>query len=101
MFKWLKDNEIFCVGNTLVQTNLMMKNLKRLIQEFFIVKDAYKCAYQAMHNVLIHNNLIEPVFKCYNSHGPILTVGTEPTYLTNNQNKLINRNGELIPIIHQ
>jgi hypothetical protein len=94
------QNEVICAGTTLAPLQLMLKFLKRLIEEFFNVKDAYKCADQAMLNVLIHTNQIE-VFRCYNFYGPFLTLDTQADYRLNNENDLVNRNGDVINIVHQ
>lgn len=97
----MKDKEVICAGTTLAPMNVMKKYLHRLIQEFSAVNNVFDCADQAMHNVLLHRQLLEPVFKCYNFKSPILTVGTEKTYLLNKQNQLVTEDGEIIPTIHQ
>ena len=96
----VKDKEVICAGTTLAPTILMLSYLKRLIEEFFIVKDAYKCADQAMHNVLVHTNQIV-VHPCYNFNGPFLTLDTQDNYRLNAEGLLIDLNGDVIPIIHQ
>lgn len=97
----MKKKEVICAGTTLAPVTLMKRYLLRLIQEFSVVKEVYRCADQAMHNVLLHQNKIGPVFKCYNFKGPILTVGTEPSYFLNKQRQLIDEKGVIIPIVHQ
>lgn len=96
----VKDKEVICAGTILAPANLMVFYLKRLIEEFFSVKNAYKCADQAMHNVLIHTNQIQ-VHPFYNFNGPFLTLDTERNYCLDSDGHLVNRNGDVIPIIHQ
>jgi hypothetical protein len=94
------EKEVICAGTTLAPVQLMMNYLKRLIEEFFNVKDVYKCADQAMLNVLIHTNQID-VFRCYNFYGPFLTLDTQADYRLNNDNNLINKNGDVVNTVHQ
>ncbi len=101
IFDYLKEKEMICAGTTLAPTRLMLHYLKKIIEEFFIVKDTLRCADQAMHNKLIHYNEIKPISKSYNFDGPILTVGTEATYLLDEKKNLVSIRGEIIPIVHQ
>jgi hypothetical protein len=97
----LNDKEVICAGTTLAPTPLMMGYLKRLITEFFRVKNAYKCADQAMHNVIIHTEQVQPFHRCYNFHGPMLTLDTQADYLLNGAKELVNKDGSVVPIVHQ
>lgn len=100
-FDALKDKQIICAGTTLAPTALMMAYLKRLLEEMFVIKDAYDTADQAMHNRLIYDNIIKPVKKVSNFEGPLLTMGYEKSYQLNKQKHLVNKDGSLVAVIHQ
>jgi hypothetical protein len=56
---------------------------------------------QAAHNVLLDRAAIGPVHRLQNFEGPILTVGSEPTYRLNDANALVNLDGSPIALVHQ
>lgn len=97
----MSKQEVICAGTTLAPSALMTNYLHVLIKEFYGVKNVFNCADQAMHNVLIHKNLVGPIYKSYNFKGPILTIGTEKKYSLDDQMNLINESGGIIPIVHQ
>lgn len=101
MLETMKTNEVICAGTILAPEPQIRSYLHRLIQEFFAVKNVYNCADQAMHNVLVHSDKLGPTQKCYNFNGPILTVGTEQTYILNKQGELVNKDGGIVSIVHQ
>jgi hypothetical protein len=97
----LKDKEMSCAGTTLASVPRMMRYLELMLAEIERMKDAYECADQAAHNLLLHEGKLDPVQRHYNFSGPILTVGTEPRYRLNEAGKLLNRDGSVIAIVHQ
>jgi hypothetical protein len=97
----LKDKEMSCAGTTLGPAPHIMRYLDLMLAEIAGMKDAFTCADQAAHNVLLYEGKLNPVEKLRNFEGPILTVGSEPRYELNENNELVNRDGSRIAIIHQ
>jgi hypothetical protein len=97
----LKDDEMSCAGTTLAPVPLMMRYLELMLAEIAGMKDAYECADQAAHNLLLHEGKLEPVNRLRNFEGPILTVGTEPRYELSDEGDLVNRDGSVIAVVHQ
>ncbi|MEO8453667.1 MAG: hypothetical protein ABI454_00770 [Sphingomicrobium sp.] len=97
----LKDEEMSCAGTTLAPVPRMMRYLKLMLAEISRMTDAYECADQAAHNLLLHEGKLEPANRLRNFEGPILTVGTEPRYQLNGDKELVNRDGSVIAVVHQ
>jgi hypothetical protein len=97
----LKDKEMSCAGTTMAPVPLMMRYLRQMLAEIAGMNDAYACADQAAHNVLLHEGKLDPVARLRNFAGPILTLGSEPRYELNEQKELVNRDGSIIAVIHQ
>jgi hypothetical protein len=97
----LKDDELSCAGTTLAPVPLMLRYLELMLAEIAGMKDAYECADQAAHNLLLHEGKLEPVNRLRNFEGPVLTVGTEPRYELNDDRDLVNRDGSVIAVVHQ
>jgi hypothetical protein len=97
----LKDKDMSCAGTTLAPVPHMMRYLELMLAEIAGMKNAYTCADQAAHNLLLHDGKLDPVEKLGNFEGPILTVGSEPRYQLNENNELVNRDGSKIALIHQ
>jgi len=97
----LKDKDMSCAGTTLAPVKHMMRYLELMLAEIAGMKDAFTCADQAAHNLLLHEGKLDPIEKLRNFEGPILTVGTEPRYKLNEKKELVNRDGSTIAIIHQ
>ena len=97
----LKDEEMSCAGTTLAPVPLIMRYLELMLAEIARMKDAYECADQAAHNLLLHEGKLGPVNRLRNFEGPILTVGTEPRYRLNDKEELVNRDGSTIAVVHQ
>lgn len=97
----VKDKEISCAGTTLAPVPLMKRYLQLMLAEIEAMKDAFACADQAAHNLLLHAGKLEPTRRLYNFEGPVLTVGTEADYQLDAQRRLVNRDGSVIAIVHQ
>jgi hypothetical protein len=97
----LKDKDLSCAGTTLARVPHMMRYLDLMLAEIAGMKNAFTCADQAAHNLLLHDGKLDPVQKLRNFEGPILTVGSEPRYELSANNELVNRDGSRIAIIHQ
>jgi hypothetical protein len=96
-----KDKLISCAGTTIGPVKLVERYLKLMLGQIAEMKDAYECADQAAHNLLLHDGALEPVKRLRNFEGPILTVGTEPVYRLNREKALVNRDGSIIAVVHQ
>lgn len=97
----LQDEEMSCAGTTLAPVPRMMRYLELMLAEIARMKDAYECADQAAHNLLLHEGKLEPANRLRNFEGPILTVGTEPRYELNDDKELVNHDGSAIAVVHQ
>jgi hypothetical protein len=90
-----------CAGTTIAPASLMKRYLSAMLDQIGRMKDAQGCADQAAHNLLLYAGALDPVERLYNFRGPVLTVGSEPSYRLNSANELINANGTVINIVHQ
>ena len=97
----LHESELSCAGTTLGPAPLIIRYLELMLAQVVAMKDAYDCADQAAHNLLLHDGSLEPVTRLYNFEGPILTVGTEPAYRLDDRGRLLNRDGSVIALVHQ
>ncbi|MBV9528163.1 hypothetical protein [Sphingomonas sp.] len=97
----LRDKPMSCAGTTIGPVAEVERYLRALLGQIDIMRDAYACADQAAHNLLLHSGGLDPVQRVENFEGPILTVGTEPGYQLNERSELVNRDGSVINIIHQ
>jgi hypothetical protein len=97
----LKDKDMSCAGTTLAPVPHMMRYLDLILAEIAGMKDAFTCADQAAHNLLLHEGKLDPVERLGNFEGPILTVGSEPRYKLSENKELVNRDGSKIAVIHQ
>ena len=97
----LSDATISCAGTTMGPESRMKDYLRAMLEEIRQMRDAYACADQAAHNLLLHRGALDPVERHANFHGRVLTVGTEPLYRLNAQRQLVNEDGSVIPIVHQ
>jgi hypothetical protein len=97
----LSDEELSCAGTTVAPVALMKRYLRLMIEELATMKYAHEHADQPAHNVLLHSGKLDPLVKLSNFAGPILTVGSEPHYLFNEQGLLVNRDGSAVALIHQ
>lgn len=101
MLRSLRGEELSCAGTTLAPASLMKTYLESMLNEISRLEDAFECADQAAHNVLIHRDAFGPLERLYNFRSPVLTVGTEVSYRLNEQQQLINLDGSVINIVHQ
>jgi hypothetical protein len=97
----LKDKEMSCAGTTLAPVPLMIRYLELMLVEIAAMRDAYECADQAAHNVLLHDGNLDPVERLRNFDGPIVTVGSEPRFALNENEELVNRDESVIALVHQ
>jgi hypothetical protein len=97
----VRDKAMSCAGTTMGPVAQIERYLRALLGQVEIMRDAYACADQAAHNLLLHSGALDPVERVENFEGPMLTVGTEPSYRLNDRSELINRDGSVINIVHQ
>ncbi len=101
----IADRPAICAGTTAGDYDTMMKYLELITthinQRFFW--GLFDSIDQGLHNYFVHNRMIEPLHVCTNWHGPFLTLDSE-TVLPENKNRdgfLCNRDGSVIPVVHQ
>jgi hypothetical protein len=99
--KQIEGKPLSCSGTTMAPVARMMTYLRAMIGELQLMRSGDAYLDQAAHNVLIHRDGIGPVRRLENFHGPILTVGSEPSFLLNQANELVNADGSAIAIVHQ
>jgi hypothetical protein len=97
----LKDAELSCAGTTMGSEPVIRAYLRSMLDQINRMADAYECADQAAHNLLLHDGLLDPVTRHYNFRGFVLTVGTEDGVRFDGRHELINEDGSLVAIVHQ
>ena len=90
-----------CAGTSLGPVPAVQRYLRAMLGEIVRMKDPVECADQAAHNVLLHRGAFEPVERLNNFEGPVLTVGSEPRYQFDDHQRLVNRDGSVIAVVHQ
>jgi hypothetical protein len=101
MLERIRDRPMSCSGTTLAPVPLMEQYLRALLDEISTMNSVGAYLDQAAHNVLLHERRLEPVRRLNNFEGPILTVGSERSYLLNENKQLVNRDGSTIAVVHQ
>ena len=101
MLEHLRNERMSCAGTTLGPTARIEHYLRSLLAQINMMQDAYACADQAAHNLLLHSGKLEPTKRVDNFAGPMLTVGTERDYALNERFELVNKDGTVINIVHQ
>jgi len=95
-------NEVIsCSGTTFAPVYLMKQYLIKMLESIQQIKDAYHCGDQAIHNVLVHSQQIQPLQKLDNDTGPVLTLGSEAEYGITSEGHVTNKSGRVVNIVHQ
>jgi hypothetical protein len=94
-----------CAGTTLADYETMLKYLDAMTHHINLkfVWGLFDSIDQGLHNYLVHNQLVTPVHGYRNWNGPFLTLDSE-VVLPENKNAegyLCNRDGSVVPIVHQ
>ena len=97
----VRDAEVSCAGTTIAPLREMERYLTTMLAKIQQMADAYECADQAAHNLLLHEGRLGSVIQLYNFKGPVLTVGTETSHRQNERCSLLNEDGTIINLIHQ
>jgi hypothetical protein len=97
----VRNSEMSCAGTTLAPSPRMERYLRTILSTIQRMADAYECADQAAHNLLLHEGKLEPSVRMYNFRSPFLTVGTETAYRLDPSGRLVNEDGSLIHLVHQ
>jgi hypothetical protein len=90
-----------CSGTTIAPVRPMMTYLRAMLDQIASMRSADAYLDQAAHNLLLHDGKIGPFERLENFRGPILTVGSEPHYRLDDQDRLVNRDGSVIAVVHQ
>jgi hypothetical protein len=97
----VRDLQVSCAGTTLAPAPHMEHYLRMILAMIQQMADAYECADQAAHNLMLHEGRLEPATRLYNFRSPFLTVGTETSYRLDASRGLVNEDGSLINLVHQ
>jgi hypothetical protein len=91
-----------CAGTILGDTESTLNYLAKLLW-FAGKKNAHEYGDdQAIHNYIIHNNLMDNIFKHENESGPVLTMCDMPEEkcVFGTDNKWVNKDKKVVPILH-
>jgi hypothetical protein len=97
----LKDKELSCAGTVLGTVEAIRRYLRSMLDQIQQMRDAYDCADQAAHNLMLHRGELQPATRLYNFRGPVATVGTEANMAANDRGQLVNEDESVIAIVHQ
>jgi hypothetical protein len=101
------DKLISCAGVTLGYTEAILEYLK--VMSFYLTvpeacgQDGRAGVDQGVHNYIIHEKIIKNYTLYDNDAGPVLTLGymTEEEMQKNDEGLILNKNGEVINVLHQ
>lgn len=101
-----KDEQVSCSGVTIGDHESIRVYINKMIEEFCkqpYQKMSERIYDQAMHNKLLITNNLADVTRCQPFESIIVTLGLYPIdqIAVNDQGFIINRNQEIIPIVHQ
>lgn len=105
--KRMGEKLISCAGVTLGKTDQMLEYLSTMTQYLTIPDRCYKDGGsgldQAVHNYIIHEKVMTGFKLFENDEGPVLTLGymSEEEMQKNDEGLILNRNGEVINVLHQ
>jgi len=97
-FKKYCNKKIICAGTTLGNAKHVLFYLSKMVENLFKAKED-----QGLHNFLIYSRNFKDTKLFQNFEGPVLTLGyiPEKNLLLNQEGELINKNGKVIPALHQ
>ncbi len=101
-----KDEQVSCSGVTIGDHESIRGYINKMIEEFCkqpYQKMSERIYDQAMHNKLLITNNLADVIRCQPFESIIVTLGlySIDQIAVNDQGFIINRNQEIIPIVHQ
>lgn len=101
-----KDEQVSCSGVTIGDHESIRVYINKMIEEFCkqpYQKMSERIYDQAMHNKLLITNSLSDITRCQPFESIIVTLGLYPIeqIAVNDQGFIINRNHEIIPIVHQ
>ena len=97
----VKDKELSCAGTVLGPEPAVRAYLQAILQQVQQMRDAFECADQAAHNLMLHDGQLGPVTRFHNFEGPIATVGTEDKFAISDAGDILNKDGSAVAIVHQ
>lgn len=97
------DNIISCAGTTIGPLAEMKRYLFKMLMDIQLLKDAYHCADQAVHNVLLNRGSLDPVVRLFNEDSPVLTVATlnSSFFDLDEEGYVLNERKQRVNLIHQ
>lgn len=99
--KKIEDKLISCCGTTIGPQQYIVSYLEKMI-ELILKGNGDILLDQGTHNYIVWNNLIKaPIVFFKNHEGPIFTAGYEKKIYKNKQGDIVDRNGNIVNIVHQ
>jgi hypothetical protein len=100
IFDKYKENYIACAGTTIGESKYILGYLDKMIKNIKYWDKPYD---QPLHYYLIYSGAFPISKKFKNLHGPVLTVGNSENkeLIYDKKGNLINKDGSIIPILHQ
>jgi hypothetical protein len=101
----LKDEWIICSGTTLATGAGIMKYIDTMIEEIERVKQTgihmFSGVDQPIHAHLAYTDSFPDQVKHHNGEGPIVTLHHQLSLTVDRQGRILNKNREVVPIVHQ
>lgn len=96
------DNYISCAGTTLGTYDAILDYLKQMVHYLLTTPSAFGCD-QAIHNYMIHKEMLKTLSLANNGEGSVLTIGRIPhgTIKIDTHGNLLNNNGTIPNTLHQ
>jgi len=103
-FSEMSNNTISCAGTTFGDTESLIKYLSLMVHYSMHIRSFEQHdGDQAVHNYLLHKNLIPSVCVHDNRTGPVFTMGAVPPeeIRFDERNLIVNDINQVIPVLHQ
>lgn len=101
-----RDKTVSCAGTTFGDTDAIITYLAQMVSTSLRARKLRKIKGgddQGVHNYLIYEQLLAAPTLHPNYHGPVQTMGTpkSPRWRVDTSGRVLNLNGEVVPIVHQ
>lgn len=95
------DKPVSCSGTTMGTAKGMRRYLAAMGREIAAQTRPLGSHDQGIHNYLLWSRRLDPVTVHANGYGPVLTLGLEKRVVKDKAGRLLNCNGECVPVVHQ
>jgi hypothetical protein len=100
-YEKLKEQWIICSGTTMGSRQGIMSYIEEMIKEINNQPDELQILDQPVHAHLIYQGTFPDYHLYHNGEGPISTLHHQMTLSINRQGQLLNKDGSVIPVLHQ